>query len=415
MSSNTQRITAGIVGAIIVVTAFLGGMYYGINNTHAVKDTTDGLLNKELGKNPSVDFAPFWRAWNILNEKYVATQGTSTEPVTDQDKVYGAIKGLTEAFGDPYTTFFPPQESKDFAEEIAGNFEGVGMEVGMRDGIITVIAPLKDTPAYKAGIKAGDKILKIDDTITSSITVDEAVKKMRGVRGTAVNLTIISEGDESPREVSIIRDKIDIPTIDTVTRNDGIFVIRLYSFSANSATLFRNALEQFVRSGKSKLIIDLRGNPGGYLEAAIDMASWFLPSDKIIVKEDTGGNGENEEFKSKGYNVFNENLKVIILVDGGSASASEILAGALQEHGIAQLVGTKTYGKGSVQQLVNLTSDTSLKITVARWLTPNGTSISAQGLHPDVEVKVTPEDIEKLDDVQLKKAVELLGGNVNEK
>ncbi len=415
MSSNAQRITAGIVGAIIVAGAFLGGVYYGNTNRYAVNDTTSALLNKELGKSPTVDFAPFWRAWNILNEKYVETHGTSTEPVTDQDKVYGAIKGLTEAFGDPYTTFFPPQEAKDFAAEIAGNFEGVGMEVGMRDGVITVIAPLKDTPAYKAGIKAGDKILKIDDTITSSITVDEAVRKMRGVKGTAVNLTIISEGDESPREISIIRDKIDIPTIDTEARKDGIFVIRLYSFSSNSATLFRNALEQFVRSGQGKLIIDLRGNPGGYLQAAIDMASWFLPADKIVVKEDTSGHGENVEYKSKGYNVFNENLKVIILVDGGSASASEILAGALQEHGIAQLVGTKTYGKGSVQELVNLTSDTSLKITVARWLTPNGKSISGQGIQPDVEVKITPEDVEKLNDAQMKKAVELLGGDVNVK
>lgn len=411
MSSHSKRLVLGIIGVGLIVGSFFAGNVYGVHKTYVVMDSSRNVINKEAGKPEDVDFSVFWKAWNILNEKYVAPHGTSTASVTDQEKVWGAIKGLTDSFGDPYTTFFPPQESKEFQAEIAGNFEGVGMEVGMRDGFITVISPLKDTPAYKAGIKAGDRILKIDDTITSNISVDEAVRIMRGKRGTKVTLTVLSKDEENPREVTIVREKIDIPTLDSTARKDGIFVIRLYSFSANSATLFRNALEKFVRSGNNRLIIDLRGNPGGYLEAAIDMASWFLPGDKIVVTENTSGHGENVEYKSKGYNVFNPNLKVIILVDGGSASASEILAGALREHSIAQLVGTKTYGKGSVQELISLTSDTSLKITIAQWLTPSGKSISEQGLQPDVEVKLTQEDIKQQNDPQMKKAIELLKGN----
>jgi carboxyl-terminal processing protease len=414
MSPFSKRLSAVLAGVLIVIVSFTAGDVYGVRHRKAT-DATQSLLNKETRKPDSVDFAPFWEAWNTLDEKFVETHGTSTTQITDQDKVYGAIKGLTDAYGDPYTTFFPPQEAKEFQSEISGNFDGIGLEVGMRDGVITVISPLKDTPAYKAGIKAGDKILKIDTTITSSLSIDQAVHLMRGERGTEVTLTILSEHDEHPREIKVVRQQINIPTIETTQRSDGIFVIRLYSFSANAATLFRNALQEFVRSKQTKLILDLRGNPGGYLEGAVDMASWFLPSDKVVVTEDTHGHGENTVYKSKGYNIFNNNLQMIILVDGGSASASEILSGALQQHGIAKLVGTKTYGKGSVQELVNLTPSTSLKITVARWLTPNGTSISGNGLTPDVEVKVSDEDIKNVNDVQMQKAVELLGGNAKVK
>ena len=190
-----------------------------------------------------------------------------------------------------------------------------------------------------------------------------------------------------------------------------MFVIRLYSFSAQSPRLFRDALRKFVESGSNKLLLDLRGNPGGYLEAAVDMASWFLPAGKIIVTEDSGKNGKRAPHRSRGYDIFNKNLKFVILVNAGSASASEILAGALQEHGVAKLVGTKTFGKGSVQEVVKLTPETNLKVTVARWLTPNGVSISLAGLKPDVEVKMTPEDIEKKRDLQTDKAIQLLTTN----
>ena len=221
---------------------------------------------------------------------------------------------------------------------------------------------------------------------------------------------------------------IDIPTLDTELkpgksssaggppdaglglRKDGVFIIRLYNFSANSANLFRAALRAFVESGSNKLLLDLRGNPGGYLEAAVDIGSWFLPAGEVIVTEDSGEKGGTKVHRSRGYDAFNKRLrlKMILLVNNGSASASEILAGALQEHGVARLVGTRTFGKGSVQELVKITPDTSLKVTVARWLTPNGTSISFKGIAPDIEVKLTPEDLEKHRDPQMDRAIELL-------
>ena len=382
------------------------------------------------GKDPApsiktvADFSPFWTAWNTLSEKYVPA--TSTAVASDQEKVWGAIEGLTSSVKDPYTVFFPPEEAKMFESEISGNFEGVGMEIGVKDDVLTVIAPLKGTPAERAGIQPGDKILKINDEVSTTMRVDEAVKRIRGKKGTEVTLTLFRDGKKEPFELKVMRDVITTPTLETEVkqgttvspsgttesgsglRKDGIFVIRLFSFSATSPRLFRDALREFVETGSNKLLLDLRGNPGGYLEAAVDMASWFLPAGATIVIEDAGAKGARNVHRSRGYDVFNKSLKMIILVNGGSASASEILAGALREHGVAKLVGTQTFGKGSVQELVKITSDTSLKVTVARWLTPNGISISLRGITPDVEVKLSSEDIEKKRDPQMDKAIELL-------
>jgi carboxyl-terminal processing protease len=409
MSPFSKRLVGVVVGVVAVGGAFIAGTFYGTKQSLALVDSTASILNKDSVKSQTVDFAPFWKAWNILNERFVPTKNHAT--TTDQDRVWGAIQGLASSYGDPYTTFFPPAETKEFQQEISGNFEGVGMEVDIKDGILTVIAPLKNSPAYKAGVKPGDKILKINDTITANMPSEEAIKLIRGKKGTEVRLTLVSADAKIPHEVKIIREQISIPTLDTEKRSDGIYVIRLYNFSANAANEFRNALEGFVRSGSNKLVLDLRGNPGGYLDGAIDMASWFLPADKVVVKEDSGGRGTDAIYKSKGYNIFNQNLKMIILVDGGSASASEILAGALQEHGIAKLVGAKTFGKGSVQELIDLTPETYLKVTIARWLTPNGTSISEQGLKPDVEIKPTLEQLQNKVDIQMNKAVEILNSN----
>lgn len=406
MSPFSKRIGVVAIATVLSVGSFTSGAYY--TRQSYANDVTAAISGKTLGKPQSVDFAPFWEAWNILEKNYVPTkEGATSIPITDNDKVWGAIKGLAEAYGDPYTTFFPPVETTEFKEEISGAFEGLGIEVGVRDGILTVISPLKGTPADKAGLRPGDKILKIDDTVTVDLSTEEAIRMMRGKKGTSVRLTLLSVDANEPREVTIVRDSISIPTINTEHRKDGVFVISLYNFSANSAQIFRGAIEEFKKSGSSKLVIDLRGNPGGYLDAAVDMASWFLPKDKIVLREDVGS-GQEKVYYSKGYNIFNNNLKVVILGDGGSASASEILAGALTEHGVATFVGTKTYGKGSVQELINLTSDTALKITIARWLTPNGNSISEQGLKPSYEVVRTPEDRTAGKDPQLDKAVEIL-------
>ncbi len=387
---------------LIVATFFFLGIFIGFNNRPEIEKVT-GLSGKENTIINQTDFSPFWKVWNTINDKY-----PKAEQISDQTLVYGAISGLLGSLNDPYSTFFTPDETKAFEDEIAGNFTGIGMEVGIKDKVLTVIAPLKDTPAYRANIKPGDKILKIDKTVTSGLSIEEAIKLIRGEKGTTVTLTIFREGNKDPIEIKMVRDVINIPTLDTELRRDGVFVIKLYSFSANSANLFRNAIRQFAQSGTDKLLLDLRGNPGGYLDSAVDMSSWFLPAGKIIVTEDYGNNRKPEIFRSRGYNLFSDKLKFVILIDSGSASASEILAGAMQDHGRAKLVGDKSFGKGSVQEVVKVTSDTILKITVAKWLTPNGNLIAEKGLTPDYIVELNKKDDLSKKDLQLEKAVQIL-------
>lgn len=421
MEQKSNRIQTIVLAALLLLGVFYAGILYGERHRPAIERAIS-LQGKENPASVPTDFSPFWTTWNLLNEKYVSA--TSTK-ITDEEKLWGAISGLAASLKDPYTVFFSPEEAKLFENEISGNFEGVGMEIGIKDEVLTVIAPLKGTPADRAGIHPGDKILKINDEVSTHLRVDQAVKLIRGKRGTEVRLTIAREGKPEPFEIKVTRDTIDIPTLDvelkpsaaasadkntggTGLTKDGVFLIRLYNFSLNSPRLFQNALRQFFESGSNRLLLDLRGNPGGFLEAAVDIASWFLPAGKVVVTEDAGERGPKKVHRSRGRAVFTPDLKMVIIMNNGSASASEILAGALREHGIATLVGTKTFGKGSVQELVKVTPETSLKVTVARWLTPNGISISDGGLTPDIEVKLTPEDIEKKRDPQMERAIELL-------
>ncbi|MDE1874707.1 MAG: S41 family peptidase [Patescibacteria group bacterium] len=399
-TNPSKRVSFSILAVVAIILAFAFGWHEGQISVPA-ENLATAIVNKDEAKPASVDFSLFWKAWNIIQEKYV---GTST---SDQDKVYGAIQGMVSSLGDPYTVFFPPTESKIFASEIAGNFDGVGMEVGIQNGKLVVVAPIKGSPADKAGVKPGDVILKIDDKISSGMSADEAVNLIRGKAGTPVTLTLGRANIKVPIVVTIIRQQIDLPEIDTQQKGD-VFVISLYSFSENSADLFRQALKQFVDSGDHKLVIDLRGNPGGYLDAAVDMASWFLPAGDVVVREDFGKGQPENIYRSKGYDIFTNKLHMVILVDGGTASAAEILSGALSQNGKAALVGEKTFGKGSVQELVDLSPDTSLKVTIAKWLTPNGTWISNQGITPDYVVPITDEQVKNGQDPQMDKALQLL-------
>ncbi|OHA84042.1 MAG: hypothetical protein A2937_02510 [Candidatus Yonathbacteria bacterium RIFCSPLOWO2_01_FULL_47_33b] len=408
MKASLKKSLLPSLAAISIIGAFSVGIGVGghLEKKAGIARTLDSQQQLLGGQaTSSVDMAPFWKAAGILNEKFVATSASSSIP-TSEDMVYGAIGGLAASYGDPYTTFFPPKESKDFEDEVRGDFGGIGAEIGIKDNVLSVVAPLKNTPAERAGLKAGDAILKIDKKFTAGMTVEDAIAIIRGPKGTKVILTIKQNGDT--KDVAIERDTIVIPTIDTKLRDDGVFVISLYNFSSNSATLFRGALREFILSGSDKLLLDLRNNPGGYLEAATDMASFFLPAGKTIVTEDSGTKAPQKSDRSKGYDVFTDKLKMVVLINEGSASASEILAGALREHGVAKLVGEKSYGKGSVQELVEITPETSLKVTVARWLTPNGNWISGKGITPDVEVKFTKKDADKKIDPQMDKAVEIL-------
>lgn len=407
-----------ISAAIIIALGFAFGFVLGTKGFLAsyVPPSVTKAFAGGAEEPEGVDFSPVWKAWAVIDEKFVpAAVGTSTPIATttkeiNESRVWGMIQGLAGSLNDPYTYFLPPVESQQFADDMSGSFEGVGMEIAVRDQVLTVVSPLKGTPSEKAGIKSGDRILKIDEADTKDMDVASAVKLIRGPRGSVVTLTILREGWTASKEIEVTRDVIDIPTVTTESLGDGIFSIQLMSFSSQSPNLFRDALRGFVESGNTKLILDLRGNPGGYLEAAVDMASWFLPLGKVIVTEDYAGHEQNIVHRSRGYDIFNENLKMVILVDRGSASASEILAEALRYHGKATLVGDTTFGKGSVQELVDITPETALKITVARWLGPSGKQIPNTGIAPDVEVVMTDEDVKAEKDPQLDKAIEMLNG-----
>lgn len=371
------------------------------------------LFGLGVAQPESVDFSAVWKAWSILDRKFAPA--TTTDPLTEEDRVWGMIQGLANSYDDPYTSFLPPQENEMFAEEISGEFGGVGMEVGRQDGILTVITPLKGTPAEAAGLHAGDLIIAIDNEPTEGMSVDQAVRLIRGEIGTDVVLKIARKGTNELVDITVTRDAIKIPTSSATLRDDGIFVIELYNFGATSPAEFRRALADFKLSRSDKLIIDLRGNPGGFLEASIEVASWFLPLGKVVVQEHYSDGTDDVVHRSKGYDLHEDDWKVVVLINRGSASASEIVAGALSEHEIATLIGTRTFGKGSVQELVDVTSDTALKVTIARWLTPLGHTISKNGLEPDIEVEMTPEDVREGRDPQLEKAVEfLLNGGVLE-
>jgi len=364
------------------------------------------LANNSVLPPEAVDFGPFWKVWNVLNERFVSA--TTTDFISNEELLWGAISGLADAYGDPYTVFFPPAEAETFKEEINGSFGGVGIEIGIRDGSLTVIAPLKGSPAELAGMKAGDRIIEVDGKFVENISIDKAVQKIRGEIGTKVVLNIARKNIDGLISIEVVRDTIKIPTLDAKLREDGVFVISLYNFSAPSSGLFGEAIREFEASESNKLIIDLRNNPGGFLEASVEIASWFLPSGKIVVSEDFGGEQSGVDHRTRGSQVISKKFKTVVLVNEGSASASEILAGALKEHGVAIVIGKSTFGKGSVQELVPITSDTSLKVTIARWLTPNGNSISNGGLDPDIEVEITEEEFLDGKDPQLDRAVQFL-------
>jgi len=392
-----------LVALVLVAATFVAGFYVG--RTQLLRNEDTLVVAEGIGGPADINLGLYWDVWNELEERFIGVQ--RDERPSYDERLWGSIKGLTESFGDPYTVFLPPTEAALFEEDIRGNFGGVGMEVGIEDDLLKVIAPLRGTPAERAGIMAGDVIIAVDGKATAGMSIDEAVSKIRGEVGTSVTLTIFRVGIKESFNVDVFRDVITIPTLESKLRSDGVFVISLFNFSASAPEEFRLALRDFILSDSSKLIIDLRGNPGGFLQASVSISSWFLPLGKIVVQEE--GETETIVHRSRGYNVYNDDrMDMVVLVDQGSASASEILAGALRDHGIAKLVGAKTFGKGSVQELVDIGEGSSLRITIAHWKTPNGTSISHEGLTPDVEVVVTPEDIKAGRDLQMEKAVELL-------
>ena len=276
---NLRKHSAVVLALAVVGASFFLGIAVGYINRPAVEKVAN-VFNQETSKPAEVDFGTFWDVWSRLEKQYVDKSKIDRQKLID-----GAIAGMVRALGDPYTVYFPPQEAKEFQAEIKGSFEGIGAEIGLRKGIITIIAPLKNSPAERAGLKAGDKILKIDDTVTSELSVDEAVRLIRGEKGTKVKLTIFRDKDGEPREVAVTRDTIVVPNITTEKRSDGVFVIELAHFSESSPSDFRGAVQEFANSGSTKLVLDLRNNPGGYLETSIDISSNWVSRGDVVVKE----------------------------------------------------------------------------------------------------------------------------------
>lgn len=362
-----------------------------------------GRLTKECRICPpeDVDFSLFWEAWHKIEENYV-----NPEELNTQEMIHGAISGMVEAVGDPHTVFFNPEDTKVFLEDAAGEFEGVGMEIGIKNEQLQVISPLKDTPADKAGLRPGDKIVRIDGKSTEGITLEKAVVLIRGEKGTEVNLTIMRNGWDESRDFVIKRDEIKVPSMEWDLIEGDIAHIEFYHFSKEAPDDFSENAVDILNSPAKKIILDLRGNPGGYLHISQEIANWFIEKDKIVVIEEFG-DGTRETYKTEGNSAFS-GYPLVVLINEGSASAAEILAAALRQHKEAQIVGAASFGKDTIQQLTYLKNDSSLKVTVAHWLTPNGTTIPEDGIKPDVEVELTEQDYEQDKDPQIKKAIEII-------
>lgn len=393
------------ITSIFALTAVLlaAGFYFGyVQGERSVTPTT--ILPD--GTTVEADFDIFWEAWEKLRANHVNAASS-----TDKGLLYGAITGLAGSFKDPHTIFFPPQEATKFIEDVSGSFGGIGAEIGNTDGFTTVITPIKNSPAERAGLLAGDIILKVNSTSTEFLSVNEAVSMIRGRIGTPVTLTIIRKDWLQPREIQIVRDRIVVPTLDMEFLEDKTIAhIELYAFNENAPEMFSEMIQEMLETGARGMILDLRNNPGGYLEVAQNLAGWFLEKDAVVVTE-RFYDGREEAFLSYGPSVL-KNFPIIVLINQGSASAAEILAGALRDHNSVTIVGARSYGKGTVQELFPLTDGSSLKITTAHWVMPGGLVLEGNGIEPDVEVELSDEDIKAKKDVQLEKAVELLKAKI---
>ncbi len=392
-----KKITKFALLVFVIYLSYSFGYYNGYEDMPSEKKIS-GVLNKET-QIENVDFQIFWDTWKELERKYV-----DRKDINRQDMVYGAISGMVNAVGDPYTNFFAPESAKIFKEDIDGSFSGIGAEIGFRKGLLTIISPLKDSPAQKAGIKAGDVIVKVDGESTVDMSLEEAVLKIRGPKGEKVTLTILREGLEDLKDITIVRDTIQIPTIEYEIKEQNIGYIKLYNFTGDASPLFKKYAKELKNQGAERFIVDLRNNPGGFLDAAIEIASTMVPKGEVITIESFGGKKSDRKFRSKGYGYL-QDVPLVILINEGSASASEIVAGAAKGKDKIKIVGKKSFGKGSVQEVVDITEDTFLKVTIAKWLTPDGMSIQDNGIEPDIEVDDSEDPKE---DPQLKKAIEVV-------
>jgi carboxyl-terminal processing protease len=405
----------------ISIISFALGIYLG-RSGKLVNPVANGFSNTEEFAKEDLDLLD--EVWDKLDDNYVG------EMPNKEEAMEGAARGLVYSVDDPYTMYFSEEETTSFKDDMQGSFEGIGAEVGIRDGVITIIAPLDDMPAKKAGLKAGDKVMKIEDEMTTDMSLEEAVKKIKGPKGTTVKLTIVREGLNEPLVIEITRGKIDIKSVKWELKENNIAYIRLSGFVNDTSEEFEKMVEEVRKSKAKKIVLDLRNNPGGLLHSSVDIAGYFLKKGTLVAMEDYGEKNKlkNRKNFTKRTGVLKD-YPIIILVDNGTASAAEILAGALRDQRQVKLIGVKTFGKGSVQEMKSLDNGGSVKITVAKWLTPKGVNLSENGLEPDIEVKAqtqtttttenetesesesessTQEDQTEPKDIQLERAIEEL-------
>lgn len=392
---DKNLVLLAILLAVFVFGAILG---FELGQNQLPPEPIKGVVNQELGQPENVDFSLFWDTWRTLQQKY-------PQSLNPQEMVYGAIQGMVKSLQDPYTIFFKPQDAQRFQEDIEGQFEGVGMEIGIRKNQLQVIAPLEGTPAKEAGLRPEDKITKIDGKDTFDMTLDEAVNLIKGPRGTQVVLTIMREDWAEPKDITITRAVIQIPMLNWEIKEGNIAYIKFYQFSRKAQNDFATAANEILNSPAEVIILDLRNNPGGFLDVAQKIAGWFLRRGDIVTIEEFSG-GEQKLYKSEGPSRLIV-YPVVVLINQGSASASEILAGALRDNRGIKIIGEKSFGKGSIQEVVNLKDSSVLKITVANWLTPKGQLIEGLGLEPDIRVEMTDEDYAEGRDPQLERAIEV--------
>jgi carboxyl-terminal processing protease len=404
--------SAGVLLSLILLTlSFGGGMFLARKNkvVMAAADNEVAYLGKVTGKygtqnelkTQDVDFSLFWKVWDTVKNEYVGKDN-----LDEKKMFYGALRGLVASAGDPYTVFMDPKVTNDFTSDMAGTFEGVGMEIGLKNDILTVISPLDGTPAWTAGILAGDKIAAINGTSTVGMSVEEAVSKIRGPKDTEVTLSIYRNGFKTAKDFKIKRDTILVKSVKTsFDDKNKIFTIKITSFNNDTKNLFDQAVNEVLKKNPKGIIVDLRNNPGGYLETAVSLASAWIENDVVVSEKNAAGN--KTDTYSRGTARL-KNYKTVVLINAGSASASEILSGALHDYGKATLVGVKSFGKGSVQTIENFDDGSSVKVTIAEWLTPKGININKQGIEPDIKVDMTEQDYNDSKDPQMDKAIEVI-------
>ncbi|MFN3301499.1 MAG: S41 family peptidase [Patescibacteria group bacterium] len=384
---------------ILIIITFLIGFILGrLYFPFEEKETSFvNLIKKIEFKDTNVNYNLFLDVLETIRNKYIK------QPISEKDLFYGSLKGLVSGLNDPYSVFFDPQFAKEFKIELSGTFEGIGAEIGIKKGRIVIIAPLENTPASRAGLKPGDEIYAINNEDTLGMTLDEAVNKIRGKKGTEVKLLIMRKDWEKPKEYVIIRDIIRIKTV-RYEMKDQIAYLKISYFNEKTIDEFDKITREILTYNPKGLILDLRNNPGGYLYAAVEVAGAWL-GDKVVVIEKS--REKEYEHRASRKEKFS-NLPTIVLVNKGSASGSEILAGALQDYGVAKILGETTFGKGSVQELTEFSDGSIVKLTVAYWLTPQKREIEGKGIEPDIKVELTEKDIEEGKDPQLEKAMEIL-------